>query len=265
MLSNGHTAAGDGTITFDQSRALRGGITPGDTAGFPVTISQSGSYRLTGNLVVPDLDTTAIQITADFVTLDLNGFSIAGPGVCTTSPTTVCPAPGTGVGIQATGSQAPFPRGIRVVNGSVHGMGLLGIQLNGLGSSVERVTVDSNAGGGMGVQGAVIQSAATQNGNFGILAMSIRDSIARQNAGDGIILGIDGGIASGNVSSENGGIGLAVQLGTATGNTAFLNHDAGIAAICPSTVVGNTVVTNGSSSIETHNDGCTVANNGTRP
>src|SRR3977135_1627429 len=80
----------DGVVLIDQNRALAGNVTPGDAPGFPVTISQSGSYRLSGNITVPDLNTTAIHITADYVTLDLNGFSINGPAVCTGSPT-VCP------------------------------------------------------------------------------------------------------------------------------------------------------------------------------
>ena len=38
----------EGVIDINQARALAGGVTPGDTPGFPVTVSQSGSYRLTG-------------------------------------------------------------------------------------------------------------------------------------------------------------------------------------------------------------------------
>jgi len=94
----------DGVVLIDQNHALAGNITPGDAPGFPVTISQSGSYRLAGNLTVPDLNTTAIQITADFVTLDLNGFSIIGPAVCTSNPSK-CPPPGTGIGVQAGGPE----------------------------------------------------------------------------------------------------------------------------------------------------------------
>src|SRR5947208_13936545 len=78
----------DGVVLINQSAALAGNVTPGDTPGFPVTISVSGSYRLSGNLTVPDANTTAIQITADDVTIDLNGFAIAGPTVCGGSPTT---------------------------------------------------------------------------------------------------------------------------------------------------------------------------------
>lgn len=255
----------DGVVYIDQNRAMAGSVTPGDVAGFPVTISQSGSYRLAGNLTVPDLNTTAIQITADFVTLDLNGFSIVGPVVCTTGTVTTCPVPGTGIGVFAGSDQAPFPRGVRILNGSVRGMGLMGIQLTGPGSFVEKVTVDSNAGGGMSVAGTVIQSAAVQNGSFGFIAATVRDSTSLENFGDGIILNPIGGVATGNVSASNRGLGIAVQIGTATANTLFLNGDVGILALCPSSIVGNTIVTNGPASIQTSRDGCALANNATRP
>src|ERR1043165_6038008 len=69
----------DGIILIDQNRALAGNVTPGDTPGFPITLSQAGSYRLSGNLSVP-VDTDALLIAADHITIDLNGFSIIGQG-----------------------------------------------------------------------------------------------------------------------------------------------------------------------------------------
>src|SRR5688500_2890388 len=50
-----------------QAKVNAGNVTPGDTPGFPLTISQKGAYKLTGNLTVPNQDTTAIVITADNV------------------------------------------------------------------------------------------------------------------------------------------------------------------------------------------------------
>src|SRR5271156_5439677 len=44
----------DGVIEINQASAKAGGVTPGDTPLFPVTLSQPGSYRLTGNLDVTD-------------------------------------------------------------------------------------------------------------------------------------------------------------------------------------------------------------------
>src|SRR5687767_6473062 len=72
---------GDGVVEFNQSDALRGGVTPGDAPGFPVTLSAAGSYRLSGNLTVP-AGGSGVIIDADNVTLDLNGFSILGANTC---------------------------------------------------------------------------------------------------------------------------------------------------------------------------------------
>ncbi|MGC2493226.1 hypothetical protein, partial [Candidatus Binatus sp.] len=62
----------DGTIEINQVKAL--------VAGFPYVISASGSYRLTGNLTVSSTGADAIDVNASHVTIDLNGFSINGPG-----------------------------------------------------------------------------------------------------------------------------------------------------------------------------------------
>ncbi len=70
----------DGVTLIDQNRAIAGGVTPADPAGFPVSINQPGSYRLSGNLTVP-MGVNGIEINVDGVSLDLNGFSIVGPGV----------------------------------------------------------------------------------------------------------------------------------------------------------------------------------------
>jgi hypothetical protein len=252
----------DGIVLIDQNRALAGNVTPGDAPGFPVTISQSGSHRLSGSLTVADINTTAIQITADNVTLDLNGFSIIGPVVCTNHPTT-CPAPGKGIGVRADADQTFGPRGVRVLNGSVRGMSQTGILMTGDGSFVERVTADGNARGGMVVAGTVIESAGSQNGAFGIFAITVRDCTSVQNLGDGIVLDGSGGVGTGNISSFNGGRGMLVPNGTATGNTVVRNNSFGISTTCPSTIVGNTIVSNGGT-IETNRDGCVLFNNATR-
>lgn len=75
--SNAHAQA-----TIDQGKAQAGNVTPGDAPAFPVTLSVPGSYKLTGNLVVPS-GVSGIEISADGVTLDLNGFTISSSGFCT--------------------------------------------------------------------------------------------------------------------------------------------------------------------------------------
>ena len=72
----------DGVIEINQAAATADGVTPGDTPGFPVTLSQPGSYRLTGPLSITSiLGGTAIAITTSDVALDLNGFRVSTTSV----------------------------------------------------------------------------------------------------------------------------------------------------------------------------------------
>jgi len=259
VISINLLAASEVTL-IDQSRALAGGVTQGDDPGFPVTISEPGSYRLSGNLTLPDRDTTAIIVTADLVTIDLNGFSVIGPVVCTPNPTR-CELPGTGVGIQA-GEVAgpPGPSGVRVLNGTIRGTGYDGIRLTGPFGTVERVTVAST-GGTFGIlvsDGRVIDSVARLIRGTGIAAGTVRGSVAQQNGFHGIVFGR---MATGNEASSNGGTGIAGQ-GVVQGNVAFENGVFGIDVMrCPSTVIGNAAVSNGSGAINTADSTCKLANN----
>lgn len=102
-------SAVDGVVLFDQARALAGNVTPGDAPGFPVSITQPGSYRLSGNLSVPS-GQNAILIATQNVTIDLNGFNI----------TTPVQAPGGGaIGVVTNGVAAP--NGITIRNGNMEG------------------------------------------------------------------------------------------------------------------------------------------------
>ncbi|MBI1818535.1 MAG: right-handed parallel beta-helix repeat-containing protein [Deltaproteobacteria bacterium] len=219
----------DGVIEINQARALAGGVTLGDTTpGFPVTISQPGSYRLTGNLTVPNENTTAIQITAENVTIDLNGFAILGPTVCTYTgvgaiPVTCMPA-GTGRGIDGTAA------GLAVLNGTVRGMGAAGIFFQG-GSRAEGVHVVSNGSSGIG-------------GNYGSSNL-ITHNIAELNGEAGIQAG-GGATVSQNVAAYNGIRGIDAGGGECTiiGNTATLNGSEGIYSNNLSTITNNTTVAN---------------------
>ena len=131
-----HAFAVDGVVLINQSTVVRRG-------GFPYVISQAGSYRLSGNLTVPNADTTAIFMNNDNITLDLNGFSILGPTVCVGDPVTSCSPLGTGIGVDFG-----HRRNITVVNGTVRGMGASGIEGADHGTSgghVEKIHADSNA------------------------------------------------------------------------------------------------------------------------
>jgi hypothetical protein len=235
----------DGVDLIDQRSAARGQVTPGDAPGFPVTISRPGSYRLSGNLTVPDMLTTAIEITADNVTLDLNGFTIRGPNVCTPNPTTCHHTGGGGVGVHA-GSFSPgvvAPDGVKVMNGSVRGMGGHGVRLMGGGTSVQNVHASENGGPGIVVgEGSVIDSFAMVNGGSGIIGAIVRGNIAAHNRSAGIFLRGPGGVASGNIARSNAGN--------------------GIDATCAGAILGNSVVTNQPVNIRLQGSGaCVLADN----
>jgi hypothetical protein len=91
----------DGVVLINQASVMAAG-------GFPYKITQSGSYRLSGNLTVP-ANTDGIDITVDNVTLDLNGFTIKGQITCIGQPVTSC-TPGTGEGVNG----APYRNNITV-------------------------------------------------------------------------------------------------------------------------------------------------------
>jgi hypothetical protein len=188
----------DGLVLINQSTVLSAG-------GFPYTISQPGSYKLSGNLTVPAA-TQGIVISADNVSLDLNGFSIFGPVVCTGSPSTTSCTGSSGVGVRSS------KRSVSVENGSVSGMST-GIELLGSGDSrIEKVHADSNAIDGIRISGIVRDSTASHNGQNGILASR--------------------GVVSGNVTFGNGLIGIQVQSCPASvvGNTSYDNGISNLSA-----------------------------------
>jgi parallel beta-helix repeat protein len=74
-------------------------------------ISQPGSYVLVGNVTMSDPNTTCIQVSAEDVTIDLNGHTISGPGTA-----------GTSQGIDQTAGSR-----LRVFNGTVRDFGSIGI------------------------------------------------------------------------------------------------------------------------------------------
>jgi len=72
----GPALAVDGVLEINQACAVNTGCFAGDTAGYPVTITDAGSYRLTSNVILPDLFTDAIHVSKNDVAIDLNGFTI---------------------------------------------------------------------------------------------------------------------------------------------------------------------------------------------
>ena len=76
----GPALATDGVAEINHTCAAQTGCFSGDSAGYPVTITQPGSYRLTSNLIVPDENTSGILVSTSDVGIDLNNFAIIRSG-----------------------------------------------------------------------------------------------------------------------------------------------------------------------------------------
>ena len=212
---------------IDQARAVAGGINSTDTAGFPITLTQSGHYRLTGNLVVPE-GLTGIDILGHHITLDLNGFTISGPVTCSRNDSTrevTCanmPAVTTfavrgSSGMQGitvrNGSVRGFSRGIRLVgSGRIEGVtgtnNYTALEIwssGGSSGTIVDATAEMNSGVGLYVsRGQIVRSNSSRNGLDGMAApgmpfVQVIDSVAANNAR----LGFSGVSLRGSLATEN--------------------------------------------------------------
>lgn len=203
----------DGVLEINQTCAEGPGCFAGDSAGFPVQIANSGSYRLTGNLTVDDGATTVIRIFTAHVTIDLGGFTISGPAVCSDRPVTGCTNGGTGDGIFAAVS--PNHHDITIKNGDIRGMGDDAIALGNIGNvHVDRIRAVSNAGYGfrLGPRSLVTNSYAHANLGLGISSgesARVSDSTFMHNGGTGMSLGGGTTIVTNCLTINNGNTGLS--------------------------------------------------------
>jgi hypothetical protein len=139
---------------------------------FPIAIDQAGSYYLTRNLTgtcCPD----GIVINASGVTLDLNGFTLTGPG-------SGFPA---GINVQNLHSA------ITIRNGTIRNWGAWGINANagGVGLTISEVIVLDN---GVGIE---LSDRST-----------VRDSVVIGNTAQGVRMS-DGNLVHDNLIVNNAG------------------------------------------------------------
>jgi len=157
----------DGVIEINADCATFGCFS-GDSAGYPVTITSPGSYRLTSDLTTTSVNTTLIVVSSNSVSIDLNGFALRGPVTCS-GATLSCSGSGTGDGIDANNDE-----NIVIRNGTITGMGDNGIRVC-RGARLENLTV-------------------AENGDRGIEALCpgarLRDLVVRENGGNGVSLGL---------------------------------------------------------------------------
>lgn len=247
----GSSNASDGVIEISHTCAIARGCMPGDTPGYPVTLAAPGSYILTSSLIVPDTGTDGIEVNANSVSIDLNGFGVMG-AACVGTNADCTPAAGLGRGIDL----GPVQVDLTVRNGNIVGMGSFGID-GGIGSAVVNVEARWNAGTGIYVgQGSVVEgSQAYGNGGFGILTglgSKVSGNAVRLNGLDGIRTS-PGSIITGNTVGDNSASGISASSGSVVvGNTVFDNGGSGIHAIADSLVHRNVSRNNGGVGLSIH-------------
>lgn len=234
--------AAEGLIEINQAKALAGGVTTGDTAGFPVTLSGNGSFILTSdlNLAVANTpqDTNAIEVIGESISIDLNGFTIYGITQCSPPHPITCTQTGLGIGIEV-----PFTfTNLAVRNGTIRGHGKHGIHQENGRASYEDLDVSSNGGSGLIVQNASVRRVrARLNGLRGIdlLEGSASDSSANLNKLDGIRATF--ALVESCQSTNNGGPGFTVATSTLRNSYANINQGTTL-ALSGSSWSGNTLL-----------------------
>jgi len=225
----------DGQVLINMSTVSAAG-------GFPYTIRQAGSYKLSGNLTVPNGDTTAIVIAHDNVTLDLNGFSILGPVDCTAGFPCANGAGNLGHGVRAgTDTPAQMYFNITVRNGTISGMGADGIHILGDNVTVEDLHVRNS-----GLSGVVVRStgAPTQTN------LIVRRNTIEWNSSYGIKA--YGGLISDNTISHTGDAGVSMQQygGIVTHNWVSYSNTVGLFMVGTTSYTGNTLVNNNGGGVQ---------------
>ena len=195
----------------------------------PYTITQPGSYYLTTNLIGGAV--VGIEINADNVTLDLNGFAVIGPG-------------NTGINVE-DGHTNTFIRNGAVqdwVNTGVYAGRAYNCQTerlmvsgNGRGiwagtnATVSACTVQSNSLFGISCErgsvilGCTVGNTALLSGISSGAGSTIKDSTVQGNSTDGITVG-ENSTVSGCTARANGGIGIFVSLGCTVNDCVSKNN-----------------------------------------
>lgn len=199
--------ATDGVLEISE-HCVAEGCFSGDAPGYPVEIANPGSYKLTTDLVRDSSNLTAhhILITADRVTLDLNGFSIVGPVTCSVAGdiVTSCASTGAGAGVFASSRRYTTVR-----NGSIVGTAGCGIEVeNSKQTRIEGITIRNS-----GDTEAALQASSSWD-------LRVIDSAFIENLGTGVASHCSG-MVSGSVFRGNKNRGLETSLSCT--NFGFVN------------------------------------------
>lgn len=192
------------------------------------TLSAPGSYVVAQNLTAAG---DCLVVAADYVTIDLGGFTLTGDG-----------ASGAGITDNLVGHV-----GVAVRNGTITDFNF-GVRMeNSSRLTIEGVrAINNNVHGlSIGARSIVKDNTLADNGSIGA-------SVAT------------GSLVAGNIAFNNGDDGIAVDsASTVSGNTSTGNVEFGLDVFCPSNVIGNTLQGNTTGDLNTDITGgaCNLANN----
>jgi hypothetical protein len=256
--------AANGVLEINHTCATLAGCFPGDTAGYPVTIASLGSYRLTSNLVVPDVDTDGILVQADDVAIDLAGFAIVRAD-CVPAAAACARTFGGGIGIFAEALMLGRYRGTTVRNGTIVGMGSFSLLL-GDRANVANLALRRNSRGVFVLRGSTVQRCVVEDsgsiaaGSGSLLTENVVSGANGSGVpaanGSGLIVG-GGSVISRNSVSQNGLHGILQGTGGSVyfGNTSYQNDSSGFGGALYSTLADNTTYGNGTDALPTFRSG----------
>jgi parallel beta-helix repeat protein len=167
-------------------------------SSLPFTVTNGGSYYLTGNLTGV-ANSNGISINADNVTLDLRGFALIGVG-------------GAFNGV-AIGDLFNARQNVAVRNGTVRGWpggdGVSGRFSSNLQLEELRVSQNSGAGISAGAGSLIVKCVASTNVNgfFAGAGSTVKDCTAWNNSSDGLYVNGGSGVID-CTSYQNGGRGI---------------------------------------------------------
>lgn len=184
---------------------------PSSPAGFPISIVTPGSYFLTQDITATAA-TDGIKIQVPGVTLDLNGFTLAGAG------------------LGSDGISTATVANVTIINGTVRNWTGAGIRADQVSNGrYERLRVNSNPGGGIiaGRNSIVQDCTAADNGGHGITMAegTLGSSIVARCIVDGSVL--DGIQVANNTTVTGNSVtnsGVNGVHATASGNRIDGNH-----------------------------------------
>jgi hypothetical protein len=203
----------------------------------PYTINQPGAYYLTNNLYGSS-NSAGIQIFANNVTVDLNGFTLRG----------VTNALDGFVIYQSSSN-------VTVCNGMISGWGSGNYGIRGLGRhmSLKDLTISGNSFGASCDAGSIIQNCLiTSNQRDGVNlngagSQVLNNTVANNNTLGGpgnaalSVIGANNRIEGNHVTVNNGGLGISVFFNTSTNNIVVKNSVSGAGVNNYSVVSGNVV------------------------